>query len=217
MDNYGYCTLSYDRLGIGESSHGEPKNEIQSFLEIAALASMTNMLRDGTLPTVTQGFARVVHVGHSFGSAQSFALAAMFPNISDGLVLTGFSANASFAGYFVAGGNFQQAELNQPLRFGTPATAIAVESFLQNYALLDLVAPLDVTTAMSYGYPRGYLASGNVNALQYLFFYAGYFDTNLLYFAESTKQPVTIGELLTLGSVPMMSTFGGPVLVITGG
>ncbi|KAH7409126.1 hypothetical protein BKA64DRAFT_388116 [Cadophora sp. MPI-SDFR-AT-0126] len=37
-DKYKYCTSSFDRLGIGNSSHGEPLNEIQAFLEIAATA-----------------------------------------------------------------------------------------------------------------------------------------------------------------------------------
>lgn len=216
VDQNGYCTLSYDRLGIGESSHSEPKNEIQAFLEIEALAALTRMLRNGTLPTVDQAFSRVVHVGHSFGSAQTYSLAAMYPDLSDGIVLTGFSLNTSFSPFFEAGGNFQQAYLNQPIRFGTESAAMAVQSFLQTYALSDLVAPFDVTTAMSYSYPPGYLVSSNANALQYLFFLPGYFDTGLLYNGESTKQPVTVGELLTLNSAPKMIKFGGPVLVITG-
>ena len=63
VDHYKYCTLSYDRLGIGNSSHGEPLNEIQSFLEVAALAEITNMFRAGTFPTVSHAFDKIVHVG----------------------------------------------------------------------------------------------------------------------------------------------------------
>ena len=62
-DTYKYCTLSYDRLGIGNSSHGEPLNEIQAFLEIAALAELTMMLRNGTFPGVNQTFGKITHVG----------------------------------------------------------------------------------------------------------------------------------------------------------
>lgn len=62
-DTYKYCTLNYDRLGLGNSSHGEPLNEIQSFLEIAALAELTMMLRNGTFPGVNQTFSKVTHVG----------------------------------------------------------------------------------------------------------------------------------------------------------
>lgn len=70
MDNFGYATLAYDRLGIGNSSHGDPKNEIQSFLEVEALAAVTRMLRNGSFPKVNTTFDKIVHVGHSFGSAQ---------------------------------------------------------------------------------------------------------------------------------------------------
>ena len=62
-DQYKYFTLAYDRLGIGNSSHGEPLNEIQAFLEIQALASLTNMLREGKFPGVNQTFDKVTHVG----------------------------------------------------------------------------------------------------------------------------------------------------------
>ena len=62
-DTYGYCTLAYDRLGIGNSSHGEPLNEIQSSLEVAALAELTLMLRHGTFPGVKQTFDKITHVG----------------------------------------------------------------------------------------------------------------------------------------------------------
>ncbi|CAG8895602.1 unnamed protein product [Penicillium nalgiovense] len=93
----GYHTLSYDRLGLGKSSHGDAKNEIQSFLEIEALAQLTRM---------------VVHVGHSFGSAQTVALSAMYPELSDALVLTGYSTSADYMPMFLSGANFQQAQLN---------------------------------------------------------------------------------------------------------
>jgi len=62
-DKYKYCTLAYDRLGIGASTHGDPKNEIQISLEIAALAELTTMLRNGTFPGVSKAFKKVAHVG----------------------------------------------------------------------------------------------------------------------------------------------------------
>ena len=63
-DTYKYCTLAYDRLGIGNSSHGEPLNEIQSFLEVAALRALTVMLRNGNFPGVNESFRTVTHVGY---------------------------------------------------------------------------------------------------------------------------------------------------------
>ena len=47
-----------------------------------------------------------MHVGHSFGSVQSYTLAQQHPELSAGLILTGFSQNATYGPYFVLGGNF---------------------------------------------------------------------------------------------------------------
>lgn len=226
-DVYKYCTLSYDRLGVGNSSHGEPLDEIQASLEMAALFELTMMLRNATFPGIKQTFGKVTHVGHSFGSAQTYALVNMYPTISDGIVLTGFSMNASFVGYFEAGSNFEQAYLNQPFRLGnvsssavesvlnTNISSSTVESVLNMYSLTDYVVGLK-SSSPSLDYPAGYLTNANIGANQYLFFLPGFFDPGLLLVAENTKQPVTIGELLTLGSPPMMNAFAGPVLIITG-
>ena len=184
VDKHNYSTLSYDRLGIGQSSHGEPRDEIQSFLEIQALRTLTTMLRDGKFPNAKHKFSKIIHVGHSFGSAQTYALTAMYPDISDGIVLTGFSMNASFVGFFELGGNFVQAALNVPKRLGH--------------------------------YPRGYLINSDAEALETLFLLPGHYPSPLLAIGEATKQPVAIGELLTLGSLPMKNAFEKPVLVFTG-
>jgi pimeloyl-ACP methyl ester carboxylesterase len=162
----------------------DPLNGIQAFIEIGALYELTTMLRAGTFPGVSAAFKKVVHVGHSFGAAQTYGLVAMYPHASDGIVLTGFSMNASFVGLFFAGGNFVQANQNTP-RFAA--------------------------------YPKGYLASSDSSANEYLFLLPGYFDPHIVTVAEATKQPVTVGELLTLGSAPAINPYTGPVLVITGG
>ena len=105
VDKYRFSTFSWDRLGIGMSQHGDPVSEIQAPLEVAALVALTQMLKDGTIPNVPK-FDKVVHVGHSFGSVQSFALSRDMPDLSDGLVLTGWSASAMYYPYFLLGGNF---------------------------------------------------------------------------------------------------------------
>lgn len=64
VDHYKHCTVAIDRLGIGLSSHGEPLNEIQAPLEVAALAEITRKLRDGTFPGAPKPFQKVVHVGY---------------------------------------------------------------------------------------------------------------------------------------------------------
>lgn len=188
----GFCTLSFDRLGIANSSHGNPLNEIQINLEVEALYALTQMLRNGTFPGVDQAFDTVVHVGHSFGSAQTYSLVSLYPKMSDGIVLTGFTMNSSFMGSFLAGANFQQASLNNVTRFGNG------------------------TTSIGGALPDGYIVSSDIGTNQLLFFKPGYFDEALLQVAEDTKQPTTLGELLTIGSLPKMTSFAGPVFVING-
>ncbi len=154
----------------------------------------------------------------------------MYPTISDGIVLTGFSMNGSFVGYFNAGSNFEQAYLNQPFRFGNLSSSTvksvlttyfgklsssAVEAALNMYSLTDYVAGI-LPSSPSLNYPAGYLTNANIGANQYLFALPGFFDPDLLLVGENTKQPVTVGELLTLGSAPMKNAYAGPVLVISG-
>lgn len=137
----------------------------------------------------------------------------MYPTISDGIVLTGFSMNASFVGFFGAGSNFEQAYLNQPFRLGN-VSSTTVESVLNMYSLTDYVAGLSISPGLDY--PAGYLTNANIGANQYLFFLPGFFDPGILLVGENTKQPVTVGELLTLTSAPPTNAFAGPVLIITG-
>lgn len=175
------------------------------------------MLRKGTFPAMNgKGFSKVVHVGHSFGSAQTYGLVDKYPTISDGIVLTGFSMNSSFVGLFVAGSNFMQANSNQPLRFGN-ITGMAIQTVLDMVNLSDLVAGFNFGSIVAgQNLPNGYLVSSNKEANQYLFLLPGFYDPEILTVVEETKQPVTAGELLTLGSAPMMNAFAGPVLVLTG-
>ena len=127
----GYSTLSYDRLGIGQSSHGDPISEIQIFLEIAALKELTQQVKAGGCGPK---FKKIVHVGHSFGSAITFALTNMYPTISDAIVLTGFSQVSSFFGLFALGGNFAPVKVIPTLKdqyvegYVAAKTSIGVQS-----------------------------------------------------------------------------------------
>ncbi|KAI1763624.1 Alpha/beta hydrolase family-domain-containing protein [Hypoxylon sp. FL1150] len=186
-----YSVFFYDRLGLGESSRGEPVNEIQAAAEIQALRALTTMLRSGggtasgSVPGIEDTYEKVVHVGHSFGSIQSYALTAAYPELSDGVALTGFSlALGDYVPDFLLGANFVEA------RGASPALA---------------------------AYPEGYLASGDKSAVQTNFFAPGDFDPAVLDAAYATGQPVTVGELMTIGTAASgRNSYGGPVLVITG-
>lgn len=60
------------------------------------------------------------------------------------------------------------------------------------------------------------MTHASLTALQYAFLHPSNYDFNLALRSEATKQAVTAGELLTIGSAPASSSFTGPVLVITG-
>lgn len=118
VDQFGFCTVAIDRFGIGNSSRGDPLNEVQAPAEVSALYDLTMQLRNGQFPSVPHSFQKVVHIGHSFGAAQTYLLTALHPEVSDGIILTGYSLNPTWLARTLAGWNLHIASLNQPLRFG---------------------------------------------------------------------------------------------------
>lgn len=125
----GYSTLAYDRLGCGLSTVANPYTEIQATVELAVLATLTTELKAGKLlpPSISSGAAppppsKILHVGHSWGSELSNALAASAPHLSDGLVLTGYSHLFDYQGNFVANSAFHLASESQPARFANHST-----------------------------------------------------------------------------------------------
>lgn len=177
----GYSTLAYDRLGCGLSSVPDPYLVVQAPIELTVLATLTGILRQGGLKA--HGIAppkKVIHVGHSWGSELSNALAALPEGneLSDAVVLTGFSHQFQYQGYFVASTAFHTAAENQPARFANRST--------------------------------GYVTWGDKYANQYAFMQYPYFDPAVLEYAESTKFPQSIGEFITQGALNFnASTFKG--------
>lgn len=243
----GYSTLAIDRYGIGNSTHGDPFNEIQAQAEVEALNEVTKKLRAGSISEISNSYEKVIHIGHSFGAVQSFWLSALYPNNTDGVVLTGYSPAAQFLSYVIAGWNLHSAPLNQPFRLGN-ASATGVQALAQQYGVQGDIVPgltailnkigVDVSTdevwqyiastevndlingynhtVFQYGYPSGYFAHSALTALQYAFLFPGMFDDGFAVEGEKTKQPVTAGELMTIGNAPKTSSFTGPAFVITG-
>ena len=113
----GYSTLSWDRLGCGLSPVVDPYTVLQAPVELAVLATLTGLVRAGAVPQVPAP-KKVIHVGHSWGSLLSNALVAVKPELSDGVVLTGYSHIFSYEVFFIASANFHLASENQPGRFG---------------------------------------------------------------------------------------------------
>lgn len=114
----GYATLSYDRLGTGESQIVSPYNEQQALVELAILEQITTLVRSGKLNSAVLVPKKVVHVGHSYGSQLTNGLIGTKPGLSDGVVLTGFSLNSTWMPEFAISTNFHTAAETLPERFG---------------------------------------------------------------------------------------------------
>ncbi|KAI9656022.1 MAG: hypothetical protein M1821_005083 [Bathelium mastoideum] len=114
----GFATLSYDRLGYGLSQHEDPYNIIQAQVELAILTSLTKLLREGKLHSGIPIPKKVAHVGHSFGSLLSNGIAVSAPELTDAVVLTGFSHLTQYLQWYVHSTAYHLARLNQPKRFG---------------------------------------------------------------------------------------------------
>ena len=106
VDQYGFSTFTWDRLGIAGSSHGDAVDEIQAPLEVNALEVLTKMLKRGQIDGLPSSFDTVVLGGHSYGSQHTYALTAMQPSIADCILLQGWSQNGSFPGIFDFGGDY---------------------------------------------------------------------------------------------------------------
>lgn len=242
----GFHTVAIDRFGIGNSSHADPYNIVQAPAEVSALYEITKMLRAGTFPGCTTKFEKTVHVGHSFGSAQTYLLSAMYPDVTNGVILTGFSMNGTWLAQTLADWNLHSARLNQPLRFGNQTFPQAgllagylkgglvnVVEMALGYVGIDLSSS-DVwqefattelgdiivgwnTTEVAQNLPSAYLTWSDFTANIFAFLLPGYFDLGLGLLGEQTKQPVTPGEIFTLANgAPALNNFTGPVQVVTG-
>ncbi|OAA72308.1 hypothetical protein ISF_01381 [Cordyceps fumosorosea ARSEF 2679] len=144
----GHSTLSWDRLGIAASSHGDPVQEIQLALEVEALHQLTLRAADARLCGLEgHRFSRTVHVGHSFGSAMTYALSSRHPADADAIVLTGFSQAPGYMALFALGADFAPvAAVSEDLkrRYATgyvaPKDSIGVQ--------IDFFAPGDFSEEM---------------------------------------------------------------------
>lgn len=93
----GYSTLSYDRIGNGQSTKSDPYTINQLGIQAQVLAILTTHLRNRDIPALQHipQPHKIVHVGHSYGSELSVALVSNNPTLSDGLILTGFAENST--------------------------------------------------------------------------------------------------------------------------
>lgn len=155
VDDHGYSTLTWDRLGIGASSKGDPVKEIQVFLEIAALAELTTLVKERRIQCVNVDFSKIVHAGHSFGAVMTYALANQYPNLTDAIILQGFTQATDYLGQFALGSNFIPVK-ESPLADKYPEGYVAVSSAVGmhiNFFAEGGFDPIVLDTAFANGQP----------------------------------------------------------------
>ena len=94
MNAAGYATFAIDRIGIGQSDH-PPAVAITLETNAYVAHQLVTGLRNGTIGGT--GFARVIAVGHSYGSLTAVIESATWNDV-DGVVLTGMSHVFSIIG-----------------------------------------------------------------------------------------------------------------------
>lgn len=180
----GYSTLSYDRIGSGKSTITDPYTHQQIGAEVAVLATLTTLLREGKLSKLAKTHiptpSKVAHIGHSYGSSISETLVGAAPSLSDCVVLTGWTSFSIYGIAFAISSNLHIAAETDPDRFGNLS--------------------------------KGYLTWGDELANQYSFLHYPNFDPEVLRKAEANKMPFAISEFLTAFGTPSHA-WNGPLLV----
>jgi pimeloyl-ACP methyl ester carboxylesterase len=141
----GYSTFSYDRLGTGDSPKVDPYNTLQSTVELAILIKLTEMLKAGALSPKIAKPSKIVHVGHSYGSSLSNGLVGTRPDLSDGVIFTGYSHNASFLPMFQINTGYHLAVENSP-RFAGFSTGYLTwpDVYANQFSEFIRVLPYDI-------------------------------------------------------------------------
>ncbi|ORY18959.1 Alpha/Beta hydrolase protein [Clohesyomyces aquaticus] len=182
----GYSVLYYDRLGTGQSQMVSGY-ESQASNQIELIAKIAKSVRSGKY-TADVKASKVVLVGHSLGSIYSSGAIAKYPDIAEGVVLTGAAIYND----------------TDPARYTRALALIFQDAKLAS--TLDPPFPRD----------SGYVGLGDIYAHATAFFHQP-FDVPTLEYAQSILQPASIVEQATAGAVNFTAPlYKGSVLVTTG-
>jgi pimeloyl-ACP methyl ester carboxylesterase len=198
----GYTVLNYDRLNNGGSDKlnaytvGNGENEVETLrvlTEMARAGTFAQHLCPGsTLPQI-EGFEKVIHVGHSFGSGITAALLGKYGELSSGAILTGllFTTHPSDA-----------TSVSQGFGYAASTNRTLFGDYPSGYIIPDN------TNRIQSGFFHRYNVTDPAG-----------FTNEALNYAESIKSPVTVAEWVSLrGALPIgpSTTFRGPVEFFVG-
>lgn len=192
----GYAVFTYDRVGTGGSDKPDAYDVVQASVQVEVLRQLTSLARSGNLVSSGGGSkalssipphlasykpSKIVHVGHSFGSAITLGLIGSVddrdyddeaPPLSDGVVATGFlhTTLPDLEGVNVAAWGLELAREHDPVRFGDRGSGYVVQSTKSHLQL-------------------GYLGE------------KGAFEEGLLDYAWAVlRQPASVSEFISIGT-----------------
>jgi pimeloyl-ACP methyl ester carboxylesterase len=181
----GYSTLSWNRLGITPSTIADPYTEVQGLPQAQLLIALTQMARAGKIPGMKTPPKHIINVGHSFGSQLTVGMAALAPDVSDAVVLTGINGDTSGIASVLGTSWFRLANEFEPERFPKQT------------------------------YSNGWLTWATASDNQFSFFWYPNFKPEVLATAEAVKHPFTLGEIFGGGLLPQQApAFKKPVLFL---
>jgi pimeloyl-ACP methyl ester carboxylesterase len=112
----GYATISYDRLGSGQSFRADPSLEVQFNLQAEIAHEIAKLLRNGVVGG--KQFSKVVYIGHSLGSMVGTIATQRHTDDFDAVVLTGWSSTVVEGFVKIAVGLPIPAALVNPVKWG---------------------------------------------------------------------------------------------------
>ena len=202
----GYSILTYDRIGCGQSSKPDAYTDVQLPAEVEVLRVLSEMVRNGTMLSLASGsgglqlssvtFDKIIHVGHSFGSITTYGLIALYPNVSDAAMLTGFLVNKEVFSSRQTANDLKYARESDPQLFADTGSGYVIPGTPS-------------------AYQTGFFSS-RVNTTSHI----GGFQPKMLEYAYSIRQPTAEAEMGSgiVGYLehPTASEYTGPVQLVVG-
>ncbi|KAL4908487.1 hypothetical protein BDW74DRAFT_175171 [Aspergillus multicolor] len=185
----GYSILTYDRLGVGSSDKPDAYDVVQVPVQVEILKKIATLARSGAL---------VQHASSLPFTVPSFNKTVLVGHsYGSGLTISVLAKYPHLADGAVSTG----------LIPNTQVGAAGQRAFGLEYAATSNPSRFGDRGS-------GYVVQGTISALQQVFFKKGYFDPEVLQYADSIKETGTAGEFVSFGSAlekPALE-YTGPIL-----
>ncbi|KAL2825347.1 Alpha/beta hydrolase family-domain-containing protein [Aspergillus cavernicola] len=194
----GYSILTYDRLGVGNSDKPDAYEIAQTPVEREILKELTVLARSGGLTAAAASSTR---------SNKTFEV----PDFNK-IVLVGHSLGSRLTlGVLSEYGDIVDGAVATGLILNGRFGAVGQRAFGLEYA-----GDSEPRRFRERG--SGYLVQGTESSVQQIFFKKGYFDPEMLKYAEKIKETGTVGEFVSLDAVLEQPApgYSGPLLFALG-